>query len=280
MIPISQVATMLHYHPRLVHLGWPDLSLVFESFQDPDMLVHGCPGQVKTWPDIIDFIKVQLSENSKQTFSTKAWIFWGHCHRGDYHFWGGQRFWLKLSYLFRLADTLVSASALTGDQTTGAPLLLAEGPVGHLQHHLLGPGQPQAHFESPPGKNNVPYMHQSHPFQFEEDVVPILRSLGPRLTTLTLYRLPDVDVLLIGELCPRLVLLRSTLHLNSCWAIWNQKNWFLQSRFSAITSFLPVFDLSQKSFPMLQVRHTIQSRQLWRVGDANHHGPQMHQYDI
>ena len=48
MIPISQVATMLHYHPRLVHLGWPDLSLVFESFQDPDMLVHGCPGQVKT----------------------------------------------------------------------------------------------------------------------------------------------------------------------------------------------------------------------------------------
>ena len=212
MVPISQVATMLHYHPRLVHLGWPDLSLVFESFQDPDMLVHGCPGQVKTWPDIIDFIKVQLSENSKQTFSTKAWIFWGHCHRGDYHFWGGQRFWLKLSYLFRLADTLVSASALTGDQTTGAPLLLAEGPVGHLQHHLLGPGQPQAHFESPPGKNNVPYMHQSHPFQFEEDVVPILQSLGPRLTTLTLYRLPDVDVLLIGELCPRLVLLRCTLH--------------------------------------------------------------------
>ena len=59
-------------------------------------------------------------------------------------------------------------------------------------------------------------MHQSlkrtHPLQFEEDVVPILRSLGSRLTTLTLYRLPDVDVLLIGELCPRLVLLRSTLH--------------------------------------------------------------------
>ena len=72
MIPISQVATMLHYHPRLVHLGWPDLSLVFESFQDPDMLVHGCPGQVKTWPDLIDFTKEQLSENSKQTFSTKA----------------------------------------------------------------------------------------------------------------------------------------------------------------------------------------------------------------
>ena len=59
-------------------------------------------------------------------------------------------------------------------------------------------------------------MHQSlkrtHSLQFEEDVVPILRSLGSRLTTLTLYRLPDVDVLLIGELCPRLVLLRSTLY--------------------------------------------------------------------
>ena len=29
---------MLHYHPKLVHLGWPDLSLVFLSFQDPDMV--------------------------------------------------------------------------------------------------------------------------------------------------------------------------------------------------------------------------------------------------
>ena len=49
------------------------------------------------------------------------------------------------------------------------------------------------------------------PLQFEEDVVPILRSLGPRLTSLTLYRLPDIDVLMLGELCPRLTLLRWTL---------------------------------------------------------------------
>ena len=47
-----------------------------------------------------------------------------------------------------------------------------------------------------------------HPLEFEEDVAPILRSLGPRLTSLTLYRLPDIDVLMIGELCPRLTLLR------------------------------------------------------------------------
>ena len=49
------------------------------------------------------------------------------------------------------------------------------------------------------------------PLQFEEDVVPILRSLGPRLTSLTLYRLPDIDVLMLAELCPRLTLLRWTL---------------------------------------------------------------------
>ena len=46
------------------------------------------------------------------------------------------------------------------------------------------------------------------PLQFEEDVLPILRSLGPRLTSLTLYRLPDIDVLMLGDLCPRLTLLR------------------------------------------------------------------------
>ena len=49
------------------------------------------------------------------------------------------------------------------------------------------------------------------PLQFEEDVVPILRSLGPRLTSLTLYRLPDIDVLMLADLCPRLTLLRWTL---------------------------------------------------------------------
>ena len=39
---------MLHYHPRLVHLGWPDLSLVFRGFQDPDMVET--TGQVEIEP--------------------------------------------------------------------------------------------------------------------------------------------------------------------------------------------------------------------------------------
>lgn len=177
------VATMLHYHPRLVHLGWPDLSLVFESFQDPDMLVHGCPGQ-KT-PSKLSLRRLEFS--------------------GD-----------------TVTEEIITSGLLLCPQVLSLVIRPLAPPSSLLRDLLATSNITSLDLGSPKLTLN--------PLQFEEDVVPILRSLGPRLTTLTLYRLPDVDVLLIGELCPRLVLLR----------------------FSAITSFLPVFDLSQKSFPMLQ----------------------------
>ena len=56
------VASMLHFHPRLVYLGWPDISLVFQSFQDPDMVET--TGQVQF---VVSFFTpaMNLSEKSK-----------------------------------------------------------------------------------------------------------------------------------------------------------------------------------------------------------------------
>jgi len=175
------VASMLHFHPRLVHLGWPDISLVFQSFQDPDMVeTTGQKSPSKLFLRKLEFSGETVTED---TICSGLLL----CPQ-------------VVSLVIR---PLAPPSPLLRD-------LLAASTISSLDL-----GSPKLTL---------------NPLQFEEDVVPMLRSLGSRLTSLTLYRLPDIDVLMLGELCPRLTLLR----------------------FSAITSFLPVFDLSQKSFPMLQ----------------------------
>ena len=51
---------MLHYHPRLVHLGWPDLSLVFQSFQDPDMVETTGQVQVELIHIVLDRFMIEM----------------------------------------------------------------------------------------------------------------------------------------------------------------------------------------------------------------------------
>ena len=54
---------MLHFHPRLVHLGWADLSLVFQSFQDPEMVET--TGQVQIEPILNNDLRAFQKSPSK-----------------------------------------------------------------------------------------------------------------------------------------------------------------------------------------------------------------------
>jgi len=77
-----------------------------------------------------------------------------------------------------------------------------------------------------------------HTLHFDDGIIPLLFALGQRLTSLNLEKFNKVDVMQIGELCPKLKYLR----------------------LSCIGSFVPVFDLSKILFTELEELEILNTR--------------------